>query len=255
MQKKGITLAIANQKGGVGKTSTALALASGLSGKGFKVLAIDADAQGNFTFASGATGAGASVFGLLAGEVKAGQAIVNLPEFDVITASKSLVGADATIDGVGKAFRLREGLEEVRGNYDFIILDCPPQLGVVTVNCLTAADFVIVPCFADAFSLQGITDLFDTIADVRKYCNQALQVMGLLLTKYSTRTTIAKDLAENLGELAEKLGTKVFKTRIREGVALRECQLLKKSVFDYAPQAGVADDYRQLVEEILEGVK
>lgn len=252
---RGITIAIANQKGGVGKTATALALASGLSGKGFKVLAIDTDAQGNLSFAVDAQPSGGSIFGILTGEAKAGQVIQKGPGFDVICSSKNLVGADATIEGVGKPYRLREGLESVRGNYDFIILDCPPQLGVVTVNCLTAADFAIVPCFADAFSLQGITDLFDQIADVRKYCNQGLQVLGLLLTKYSPRTTISKELAQSLNELAEKLGTRVFDTKIREGVAMRECHMLKRSIFDYAPQASVAQDYMSLVGEVLKGVE
>lgn len=252
---RGITIAIANQKGGVGKTSTTLALASGLSRKGCKVLAIDADPQGNLSFGLGAKAEGASIFGIMTGEAKAGQAIVKLGETDAICASKSLVGADATIDGVGKAFRLREGLDGIRADYDFILLDCPPQLGIVTVNCLTAADFVLVPCLADAFSLQGITDLFDTIADVRKYCNRDLQVMGLLLTKYSPRTTLSKDLGKTIEDLAARLGTKVFATKIREGVALRECHMLQRSIFDYAPQAGVALDYTALVDEILRGVE
>lgn len=249
-------MAIANQKGGVGKTSTAFALAYGLASQGRRVLAIDADAQGNLSFAVGVQSGGPSIFGVLTQEAQLAQAIVTATAFDVVPSSKNISQADAALAGViGRDHRLREGLETVRDNYDFVIIDCPPQLGAVTVNSLTAADFVIVPCQADAFSLQGISDLFATIGSVRKYSNPTLAVLGILVTKYSPRTNLGKDLKETLSEMAAKLETRLFKSTIRDGVSLRECQLLQQSLFDYAPTSGVAMDYKAFIDEVVEGVK
>lgn len=250
---KGVTLAVANQKGGVGKTSTALAVASGLSRRGHKVLAIDADQQANFSYAAGAF-TGVTILDVLTKQASAKQAIVKLPYFDAICADSSLAGAEIKIDGQSPAFRLRDWLEKVRGDYDFVVMDCPPQLGIITVNCLTAANWAIVPCFADAFAMQGLAGLFKTIGMVQKR-NTSLRILGILLTRFNPRSTLSKDLGSATSKIAGKYGTRVFDTKIREGVALRECQLLKKCIFDYAPRSGVAKDYAALIDEILKGVE
>ena len=157
------TLAIINQKGGVGKSTTAEALAAGLFLKGYSVLSIGLDAQSNMTYTAGAKTDGATALGVLTGEIPAKDAIQHTESGDIIPASKALAGADAFIAEAGKEYRLREALEPIRGEYDFIIVDTPPALGILTINALTACDSVIIPAQADIYSLQGGEQLAGTI--------------------------------------------------------------------------------------------
>jgi len=202
-------VAIINQKGGVGKSTTAEALLAGLSLKGYKTLAIDLDAQGNLTYSTGATTEGATALGILTGEVKAKEAIQQTKSGDIIASNKALAGADAFISDTGKEYRLKEALETISGDYDYIIIDTPPALGILTINALTACDSVIIPAQADIYSIQGIE------------------------------------------QLAEKLGTKLFKTTIREAIAVKEAQISQESLYSYAPRAKVAEDYTNFIEELL----
>ncbi len=245
------TLAIINQKGGVGKSTTAQALAAGLTLKGYKVLAVDLDAQGNTTFSLGAKKDGATALGVLLGEVTPADAIQPTQYADVIAGSKALAGADACITETGKEYRLKEALEQIKGSYDYIVIDTPPALGILTVNALTAADSVIIPAQADIYSLQGIADLAETIKPVKKYCNPALTIEGILFTRYSSRSAFNKELAELATELAANLGTRVFNTTIREAIAVKKAQAAQQSLFDYDPKAKITEDYKALVEELL----
>lgn len=246
--------AIINQKGGVGKSTTAAALWAGLSLKGYKTLAIDLDAQCNLSYTAGADTAHKTALSLLTGENPTEDTIQHLPTGDIIAASKSLAGADAFITDTGKEYRLRESLEPLSGLYDYVIIDTPPALGILTINALTACNSVIIPAQADIFSLQGIDQLNETIKPVKKYCNPALTIEGILLTRYNGRTALARDITECAQQLAAKLGTKVFDTTIREGIAVKEAQLNQQSIFEYAPKANVTDDYRAFIEALLEGV-
>ena len=245
-------IAVINQKGGVGKSTTAEALTAGLLLKGYTCLAIDLDAQGNLSYTAGAKTEGVpTVLEVLTGEATAREAIQHLQGGDVIAANKSLAGADAFINSTGKEYKLKEALEELQGEYQYIIIDTPPALGILTVNALTACHSIIIPAQADIYSLQGIEKLAETIKPVKKYCNPSIFIEGILLTRYSPRSVLSREVAEIAGKLADKLGTKVFKTTIREAIAVKEAQISQQSLFDYAPKAKVAEDYRAFIEELL----
>ena len=233
------TIAIINQKGGVGKTTTAGAVAAGLHRRGYSVLMVDLDAQGNLTAATGA--APAETFRLLRGEKIP-------PSFtasgDIYTSSPALASADLAFTQTGKEYMLREALTGM--SYDYCILDLPPALGVLTVNALTAADRAVIPAKADIFSLQGITQLMQTIAAVKKYCNPALEIAGILLTMYNRRAVLQRDTAAAL----ESMG--VFETKIRPCGALAEAQARRMSIYDYAPKSNAAADYDSLITELIE---
>lgn len=243
--------AIINQKGGVGKSTTAEALAAGLSFKGYKTLSIDLDAQANMSYTAGAKTDGATALGVLTGEVDTAAAIQHTGSGDIIAASKALAGADAFIADTGKEYKLREALEGVKAAYDYIIIDTPPALGILTINALTACDSVIIPAQADIYSLQGVEQLAETMKPVKKYCNPALTVEGILLTRYSPRSVLSREVAELAGQLAGKLGTKLFKTTIREAIAVKEAQISQQSLYTYAPKANVIEDYNRFIDELI----
>lgn len=245
------TLAIINQKGGVGKSTTAEALAAGLSLKGYKTLSIDLDAQSNMTYTAGAKTDGATALGVLTGEVDIAAAIQHTDSGDIIAASKALAGADAFITNTGKEYRLKEALEPTRAEYDFIIVDTPPALGILTINALTACDSVIIPAQADIYSIQGIEQLAETMKPVKKYTNPALTIEGILLTRYSPRSVLSREVAELAEKIAAKLGTKLFKATIREAVAVKEAQISQQSLYSYAPKAKVTEDYNRFIAELL----
>ena len=244
--------AIINQKGGVGKSTTAEAMASGLTLKGFRCLSTDLDAQGNMTYTVNGNTDGATVLGVLMGEVKPFDAIQHTDGFgDIIVSSKALSGADGFITITGKEYRLKEALEKVCDMYDYIIIDTPPALGILTVNALTACHSVIIPAQAEIYSLQGIEQLSETMKPVRKYCNPQLDIAGILLTRYSQRTVLSREVAEMAKQLAQKLGTKIFSTSIRENISVKEAQISQKSLFEYAPNSNAAKDYAAFIEELL----
>lgn len=244
-------ISIINQKGGVGKSTTAEATLAGLTLKGYKVLAIDLDAQANLTYSTGATTKGASSLGVLTGEVEASQAIQKTKSGDIIPANKALAGADAFITDTGKEYRLKEAIEGLKPMYDYIIIDTPPALSILTINALTASNSVIIPAQADIYSLQGIEQLAETIAPVKKYCNNDLFIEGILLTRYNKRSILSQEIAELARRIAEKLNTKVFNSTIREAIAIKEAQISRISLFEYAPKAKVTDDYKAFIKELI----
>lgn len=246
-----ITIAVTNQKGGVGKSTTAEQLTAGLALRGHKCLAVDLDAQGNLSYTMNASMGGASVLGVLMREVNTLGAIQNVGKWDMIASSKALVGADTIITETGKEYRLKEALATVSSYYDYCILDAPPALGILTTNALTAADHAVIPVQADIYSLQGMDQLADTIESVRKYCNPALSIAGVLLTRHNPRTILAREISEMAGQMAASMGTTLFKATIREATAVKESQLMKQSLFEYAPKAPVTEDYSRFIDELL----
>ena len=244
-------VSIINQKGGVGKSTTAESLAAGLSLRGYKTLAVDLDAQGNLTYTFGADNTGATVLEVLTGDATAAEAIKRTQSCDVLPANKALAGADAYIKETGKEYRLKEALENVADQYDYIIIDTPPALGILTVNALTACQSVIIPSQADIYSIQGIEQLSETMKPVKKYCNPGLEIEGILLTRYSARSVLSREVADMLEELAAKLGTKLFKTKIREAIAVKEAQISQQSLFEYSPKAKPTEDYNALIDELI----
>ncbi len=248
-------ITVTNQKGGTGKSTTAAALAAGLYLKGYKTLSVDLDAQGNLTYTTGAKTNGATTLEVLTGEAKAEDAIQHTESGDIIAANKALAGADAFMTDTGKEYRLKEALESLQAVYDYIIIDTPPALGILTINALTACNSVIIPAQADIYSLQGIEQLAETIKPVKKYCNPALTIEGILLTRYSSRSILSREIAELAEQLAAKLGTKLFKTTIREAVAVREAQVSQQTLYSYAPKSKVTADYTKFIEELIRAHK
>lgn len=243
-------IAIANQKGGVGKSSTASSIGSAYTAQGQRVLFVDLDAQGNLTYAVNASTSGKSAFDVLMGEATAQEAIQHTAAGDIISASQALASADITLTATGKEYRLREALEPLRGQYDLVIIDTPPALGILTVNALAAADGVIIPAQADFFSLQGIGQLNSTIEAVKKYCNPGLKVYGIVMTRYSARAIISREVSAMMEQTAAQLHTKLYKAKIRECTAVKEAQAMRESIFDYAPRSNAATDYKALADEI-----
>lgn len=246
-------IAVANQKGGTGKSTTAAALGAGLVLRGYKVLYVDLDAQGNLSYSLGATDTGLSILDVLVGNTDALTALQHTQQGDIIASCAGLASADTVITSTGKEYKLREALAPIKERYDFIIIDTAPALGILTVNALTACTWAIVPAQADIFSLQGIGQLHTTIDAVRRYCNPELTIKGILLTRYNARTILSKDLAAMIAQTAERLHTKLFTTAIRETIAIKEAQASQQGIFDYSPKSNAAQDYSALLDEILEG--
>lgn len=246
------TMAVVNQKGGVGKSTTAAALAGGLCLCGRRVLAVDLDAQGNLSHTLRARPCpGKSVLEVLLGMVPVREAVQATASGDLLPASKGLSGADAFLSETGKEYRLREALEPLSGLYDYCVIDSPPALGIATVNALTAADMAIVPAQADIYSLQGVEQLAATVETVRRYCNPGLRVDGILLTRYSPRSVLSREVKELMDQLARRLGTRLYRASIREAIAVKEAQISRENLFTYAPGSNVAGDYRAFLQEAL----
>lgn len=245
-----ITLAAASQKGGVAKATTNLAIGAKLVEDGARVLYIDLDPQMNLsTTLKAQTGGVLSSLDVLTGEAGVAAAAQTIDGYDVVPASRLNGKADDLMPSVGKDYRLRKALEAVSDRYDFAILDTPPAL-----DMLTAASWVVIPAQADAYSLDGVTDLAATIQAIREYTNPDLKIAGILLTRYNPRTSISKIIREDAEAMAAELDTKVFRAWIREATVIKESQAVKQSLFAYAPSAKVVYDYRFFIEELLEDI-
>lgn len=244
-------ISVANQKGGTAKTSTAHALATGAAYKGKRSLAIDFDPQGNLSFIMGADASRAGAYELMKQQAKAAQIVQYTSQGDIIPASLNLAAADIEFSGKpGRDFFLQAALEPLQDAYDVVVIDTPPTLGTLLVNALTASDEVIIPMNADILSLQGLYQLAETINQVKSFCNKGLKVTGILLTRYSGRTVLARDIKETIEAKCAELGIPLLNTVIRDGVAVREAQTTQESLFAYAPNSNPAKDYLRLFDEI-----
>lgn len=247
------TYVIANQKGGIGKTTTATTLAGVLSKKG-KTLLIDADPQGNSTSTYQAVIEDqATLYDVMVDSdaLPIEDAIQHMENGDIVASDPLLAKAGKLLDGnVEGLYRLQDALEMLDG-YDYIVIDTAPSLDVVLYNCLIAADQVIIPVTADAYAMQGLSKLNDTIKAVQKRQNPRLQIAGLLLVKYAGRSKLEKNVREEITKVADQIGTKLFSTAIRECVKTKEAQMNKKLLIDYAPNCTTMQDYCDFVEELL----
>lgn len=245
-------IAITNQKGGVGKSTTSLNLGQGLKKRGYKVLFIDLDSQQNLSYTMGANPNIPTSYELLKEEVGLKDSIQTTVSGDLIAASAELAGSNRDIT---KTNVLKKSLEREKLDYDFAIIDCPPALSILTINALTTANRVIIPAQADIYSLQAISQLHNTIESVQRNANRDLVIAGILLTRYNNRAILSRDLTDLINETAQKIQTKVFKSSVREAIAIKESQAMQMDIFTYAPSSKVAKDYDGFIEELLVDIK
>lgn len=245
-------IAIANQKGGVAKTTTANIFGMGLKERGYKVLLIDLDPQSNLSSSVGAEMYESNTaYELLKSTVDVHDTIQATNLIDIIPSNIMLGGAEQELTQTGKEYRLREMIAPIRDEYDFIIIDTPPMLGVLTINAFTAADEIIIPTTAGIFAANGIHQLNNTIENVRKYCNKNLKIAGILLTRYDPRTNIGKDIKTLTEQLSEYIDSPFYNTFIRNSVVIEETQANQLNLFEYKKTATVTEDYSNFTDEYL----
>jgi chromosome partitioning protein len=247
-------IVFANQKGGVAKTTTTLNLAVAFKEQGFRVLVIDLDPQGNLTMSQGMNpdAIERSMFDVLVHRLPISE-IIHTAEVDVAVSSIDLAGAELALSSmIGRERALEKSLLEVRDKYDFIMIDTPPSLGLLTINAFVAATGVIVPVQCEYLSLRGLVQLENTLAMVRENLNPDVKIEGILPTMFDRRTLHSREAVEIL---EESFGDLVFKTRIRKTVRYAEAPVKGQSVLKYDPSGTAAEGYRELAKEVLDGAK
>jgi chromosome partitioning protein len=253
-----VIITVTNQKGGVGKTTTAVNVAAALAFSGARVLLVDTDPQGHSSI-SCVTQPDDSPYSLYdvlgGGRVKIEDVIMRstVPGLDVAVSRISMAKLEPSLIGeIDGHYRLRDALASVRDTYRYILIDTPPTLGLITLNALVAATHLLIPIQSSYLCLEGTDDLLETIEKVRKIANPQLQILGVLITLHDTRTNIAKDVVDRIHSV---FGKKVFKTFISKSVKIEESPAYKESIFTYAAGSIGAQQYRQVAEEILERTK
>ena len=246
-------IALTNQKGGVGKTTTSGALAAGLASfYDKKVLAIDLDPQGNLGFSLGLDiEDGYTIHDVLKGTVLMKDAIQSVNGCDIVTSNILLSSAELDFAGANRELLLKSALDSVLNDYDYIIIDTPPALNILTVNAYAVADHLIIPMAPEILSLLGLTQLKETVDSVRQSVNPHLNVLGILLTKYNRRTLLAKEVSELAENIATQMDTCVFDAKIRPSVSAAEAPAHGESIFEYSPRSNPAADYREFITEVL----
>ena len=247
-------IAVANQKGGVGKTTTTVNLAAALGEKGKKVLLVDADPQGNATSGLGVNKRKAvkSVYDMLIGGAPAKELILHTAyaNLDIIPANISLAGAEIELVEVeGREAMLKRGLLPVRYEYDYILIDCPPSLGLITLNALTAADTLLVPAQCEYFALEGLSQLIATVRTVKRLYNPCIEIEGVLLTMFDGRLNLTMQVVD---EIKKYFPRKVYKTVVPRNVRISEAPSYGQPVLYYDKNSKGSEAYRELAAEILE---
>jgi chromosome partitioning protein len=251
-QTLGQVIAFANQKGGVAKTTTTLNLAVAFKEQDFNVLAVDLDPQGNLTMSQGMDpdSVERSMFDVLVHSMPI-EEVIQRAEVDIAVSSIDLAGAELALSSmIGRERALQKALLPVRSRYDFILIDTPPSLGLLTINALTASDHVIVPVQCEYLSLRGLVQLENTLSMIRENLNPSVELRGILPTMYDSRTVHSR---EAIDMLKENFGDLVFETRIRKTIRYAEAPVQGSSVLKYDPSGSAANAYRELAKEVLNG--
>ncbi len=242
---------ITNQKGGVGKTTTAAALLSCLSQRGARVLGVDLDPQGSLGFSMGLDIEHcATIYDVFRGVAEPADVIRSTDVCDVLPSNILLSAAELEFNKPGREFLLKAALSKVSDHYDYILIDTPPALNILTVNAYVASDSLIIPMAPEVLSLLGVSQIKETIESVRSYYNSRLQVLGILLNRYNGRLNLSREMLELAQEIARQLNTRVFDSKIRSSVSVAEAPAHGQSINDYAPRSKPALDFAALCEEI-----
>lgn len=249
--QKAKVFCFSNHKGGVGKTCSACNIGAGLARKGKKVLLIDLDPQANLSTSLGVKGTDKNVYQVFTNQIKLNQAIYSITEnLDLVPGSLDLAGVEVElISEPGRELVLKNSVALIQDQYDYILIDCPPSLGILTSNALTVSDRVIIPLEAHYLAVQGVEKLKNIIEKVKCRLNSDLDIGGVLITKYDSRTTLNRDIAE---QIEIYFPSKVFKTKIRTNIVIAEAPSFGKDVFRYSPKSNGAEDYSSICDEILE---
>ncbi len=244
-----ITISLLNHKGGVGKTTSAINIGAGLVELGKRVLLIDLDPQANLTISLGIPRQKFTIYEALRGEAEL-TPYTYKQGLDIVTSSLDLSGAELElINEAGREFILRELIGQVADDYDYIIIDCPPSLGLLTLNALTSSRFVMIPLQTEFLAVQGLAKIKQVIDKVRFRLNKQLDIGGVIATMFDSRRVLNRDVVETIHK---HFGDKVFRTYIRDNVALAEAPASRKDIFEYSPKSSGAQDYLNLCHEILE---
>jgi chromosome partitioning protein len=253
-----LIIAVANQKGGVGKTTTALNVSAALSLMGRSALLVDTDPQGHSTVSciKNPSAIETSLFDVMTqSRIKTKDIILqsNIPGLDLINAKISMAKLEPMLVGeIDGHYRLKDALGQIKNNYEYIVIDTPPTLGLITINALVAADSILIPIQSSYLSLEGTDDLLETIDKIKKVANTQLKIIGVVITLFDKRTNIAKDVVERIRGV---FGESVFNTVVSKSVKLEESPAYKESIFTYAPNSVGAIQYKKIAEEIIRRAK